>query len=102
MQIEEILNFHVMQANKAKGMFIAYVQPLDNFTAHDSVIKRVNRHMKFLSFLGGGTGEVVESDDLFASITTNPEELKVCLQGFREFVERPAYLPYDVSVAQYH
>ena len=102
MQIEEILNFHVVQANKAEGMFIAYAQPLDNFTAHDSVIKRVNHHTKFLSFLGGGTGEVVESDDLFTSITTNPEELKVCLQGFREFVERPAYLPYDVSVAQYH
>lgn len=102
MQIKEILNFHVMQANKAEGMFIAYAQLLDNFTVHDSIIKRANCHTKFLSFLGGGTGEVVESGDLFTSITTNPEELKVCLQGFREFVEHPAYLPYDVSIAQYH
>lgn len=78
-----------------------YAQVLDNFAGHDSVIKRAARHTKFLSFLCGGTGELLEPNEPFSWIAGNPEELQACLLGYKDFVARPIYLPYDVCVAEY-
>jgi hypothetical protein len=87
----------VVQADKAKQSFNAFIQPPANFTSHDSVIKRSNRYMKFLGFLAGDTGDLREQDDPFIWIGNNPDVLKACTDGYIAFIERPDYLPYDVS-----
>lgn len=87
----------MVQANKAKESFDVFAQPPANFTAHDSVIKRSNRYVKFLGFLAGDTGDLRESDDPFLWIGDNPEVLQACTDGYTAFIERPHYLPYDVS-----
>ncbi|KAF8550002.1 hypothetical protein OG21DRAFT_1525439 [Imleria badia] len=58
--IEELFNFHVMQANKAQKPFTMYVRPPDKLAAHESIIKKWWRQ-----------------NPLFSKIVADPEEMVV-------------------------
>lgn len=60
-------------------------------TAYDSVIKKTARHVKFLAALNGETPDL---DSPFARIEAIPMEMRACVSAYREFLHRPAYLPY--------